>query len=45
MRYLLKVENLLKGEPTNYQTPDDEMTLDDFIIRYEHKFLRNIYTK
>ena len=35
----------LKVEPTNYQTPDDEMTFGDFIIRYEHKFLRNIYTK
>ena len=21
------------------------MTFDDFIVRYEHKFLRNIYTK
>ena len=31
-------------ESTNYKTPDDEMTYDDFIIRYEHKFLRNIYT-
>ena len=36
---------LLKVEPTNYQTPDDERTFSDFIIRYEHKFLRNIYTK
>ena len=35
----------LKVELTNYQTPDDEMTFGDFIIRYEHKFLRNIYTK
>ena len=35
----------LKVEPTNYQTPDYEMTFGDFIIRYEHKFLRNIYTK
>ena len=35
----------LKVEPTNYQTPDDEMTFDDFLIHYEHKFLRNIYTK
>ena len=36
---------LLKVEPTNYQTPDDDMAFCDFIIRYEHKFLRNIYTK
>ena len=35
----------LKVEPTNYQTPDEEMTFGDFIIRYKHKFLRNIYTK
>ena len=35
----------LKVEPTNYQTPDDEMTFGDFIICYEHTFLRNIYTK
>ena len=34
----------LKIEPTNYKTPGDEMTYGDFIIRYEHKFLRNIYT-
>ena len=33
-----------KLEPTNPKTPDDEMTFGDFIIRYEHKFLRNIYT-
>ena len=35
----------LKVEPTSYQTPDDEMTSGGFIIRYEHRFLRNIYTK
>ena len=35
---------LMKLEPTNHKTPADEMTLGDFIIRYEHKFLRNIYT-
>ena len=34
----------MKLEPTNPKTPDDEMTFGDFIIRYEHKFLRNIYT-
>ena len=32
----------LKVEPTNYQTPENEMTFGEFIIRYEHKFLRNI---
>ena len=34
----------LKIEPTNPKTPDQKMTYSDFIIRYEHKFLRNIYT-
>ena len=34
----------MKLEPTNHKTPDDEMTFGDFIIRYEHKCLRNIYT-
>ena len=33
----------LKLTPTSYVTPDNEMTFADF-IRYEHKFLRNIYT-
>ena len=35
----------LKVEPTNFKTPDDEMSYGGFIIRYEHKFLRNIYTE
>ena len=34
----------MKLEPANHTTPDNEMTFGDFIIRYEHKFLRNIYT-
>ena len=34
----------MKLEPTNHITPDNEMTFGDFIIRSEHKFLRNIYT-
>ena len=34
----------MKLEPTNPKTPDDAMTFGDLIIRYEHKFLRNIYT-
>ena len=34
----------MKLEPTNHTTPDNEMTFGDFIIRYEHKFLQNIYT-
>ena len=35
----------MKMEPTNYLTPDNEKTYGDFVIRYEHKFLRNIYTE
>ena len=34
----------MKMELTNYLTSDNKMTFGDFIIRYEHKFLRNIYT-
>ena len=34
----------MKLEPTNFKTPDDEMSFGDFVIRWEHKFLRNIYT-
>ena len=34
----------MKLELTNHTTPDNEMTFGDFIIRYEHKFLRNIST-
>ena len=34
----------MKLEPTNYMMPDNKVTFVDFIIRYEHKFLRNIYT-
>ena len=35
----------MKLEPTNYLTPDSEMTYGDFIIRFKHKFLRNIFTE
>ena len=34
----------LKLEPTNYLTSDNAMTFGDFIIRFEQKFLRNVYT-
>ena len=34
----------MKLEPTNHTTPDNEMIFGEFIIRYGHKFLRNIYT-
>ena len=35
----------MKLEPTNSLTPDSEMTYGDFIIRFEHKFLQNIFTE
>ena len=35
----------LKIQPTNFKTPDDEMSFGDSVSRYEHKFLRNIYTE
>ena len=35
----------LKIQPTNFKTPDDEMSFRDFVIHYEHNFLRNIYTE
>ena len=34
----------LKIEPTSFEMPDDKMTYGDFVIRFEHKFIRNIYT-
>ena len=34
----------LRVEPTNFRMPDDEMTYGDFVIRFEHKFIRNIHT-
>ena len=34
----------LETELTSFKTPDDEMTHGDFIVRFEHKFIRNIYT-
>ena len=35
---------LLTVEPTSFETPDDEITFGYFIIRFKHKFVRNIYT-
>ena len=35
----------LKVSPTNPKTEDEQMTYGDFIIRYEYKFLKNIYTQ
>ena len=32
----------LKIETTSFETPDDEMTYGDFVIRFQHKFIRNI---
>ena len=34
----------LRIDPTNFKMPDNEMTYRDFVIRFEHKFIRNIYT-
>ena len=35
----------MKLETTNSKTTDDELLFGDFVIRYEHKFLRNIYNE
>ena len=35
----------MKLETTNSKTTDDELIFEDFVIRYEHKFLRNIYNE
>ena len=35
----------MKLEPTNSLTPDSAMTYGDFVIRFEHTFLRNIYSE
>ena len=42
MRYRYKMP--LRVEPTSFETSDDEMTFGDFIICFEHKFMRNIHT-
>ena len=34
----------LRVEPASFETPDDKMTFGDFIIPFEHRFIRNIYT-
>ena len=34
----------LKIEATNHNTPNPKMSYSDFFIRFEHKFLRNIYS-
>ena len=34
----------IKLGPTNFKTPDDEMSFGDFTIRYKQKLLRTIYT-
>ena len=34
----------LKIETTSFKMPDDEMSCGDFVIRFEHKFIRNIFT-
>ena len=34
----------LKTEATKHSTPNSKMSYGDFFIRFEHKFLRNIYS-
>ena len=34
----------LKIETANHNMPNPKMSYDDFFIRFEHKFLRNIYS-
>ena len=34
----------LKIEPTSFKMPDDEMSYGVFVIQFEHKFVRNIFT-
>ena len=34
---------LLKIDPLGYDVPNPEISYGDFFIRFEHKFLRNIY--
>ena len=36
---------LIRVGPTSPKKPNSEMTYGDFIVRYEYKFLRNIYTQ
>ena len=35
---------LLKIDPLGYNVSNSEMSYGDFFIRYEHSFLRNIYS-
>ena len=35
----------MRLEPTNSQTPNSAMTYGDFVIRFEHTFLRNIFSE
>ena len=35
----------MRLEPTNLQTPNSAMTYGDFVIRFEHTFLRNIFSE
>ena len=35
---------LLKIETTNHNTPNPKMSYHDFSIRFEHKFLVNVYS-
>ena len=34
----------LKIEPTSFKTNDDEMSYSDFVVWFERKFIKNIFT-
>ena len=40
----IKKETRLIIDRLGYDVPNSEMSSADFFIRYEHKFLRNIYS-
>ena len=35
---------LLKTDPLGCDVPNSEMSYGDFFIKYEHKFMRNLYS-
>ena len=35
---------MLKTDLLGYDVPNSEMSYSDIFVRYEHKFLRNIYS-
>ena len=43
-RQMCHLQIIAKIDPLRYNVPNPEMSYGDFFIRYEHKFLRNIYS-